>query len=96
MGLIKEKNNTKYHRINSLNIITNKCIIINTISYTSREKRLEEIEYEESNHKDINGIAVYREYNNYELPYDEEMNIKKAYSYLKILDDFKDAEDDLD
>lgn len=94
MALIKEKENTKYHRIKSLNIITNKKIIIIVSSYTSKEKRLEEIEYNNSDNKDINGIAVYIEYNNYEIPYDENITIKKAYKYLKTLDEFKDAEDD--
>lgn len=96
MALIKSKNNTEYHRINSLNIITNKKIIINTSSYTSKEKRLEEIEYNNSDNKDINGIAVYIEYSNYEIPYDEEMSITEAYKYLKTLDEFKDAEDDIE
>lgn len=38
-------------------------------------------------------INVYKEINNYILPYDENMNIKNAYEYLKTLDDFKDAKD---
>ena len=81
-----------YHRIVSLNKITNQTNIIEVASYTSEEKREEEKAYYEDNSEDktmnvfINTIYVNKEYS-------EDETIKEAYEYLKTTEMFKDAED---
>ena len=40
-----------------------------------------------------NGINVYIDTNILNIPYNENMTIKEAYSYLKTTEKFKDAED---
>lgn len=76
-----------YHRIVSLNNITNVSTIIEVGSYTSKEKRKEEKDAIE-NATEMN-VFINTEYINKE--YTENLTIKEAYEYLKTLDEFKDA-----
>ena len=76
-----------YHRIVSINNITNVCNIIEIASYTSKEKRQEEKDAIE-NATEMN-VFINTEYINKE--YTENLTIKEAYEYLKTLDEFKDA-----
>lgn len=84
----------KYHRIASINKITNKANIIEVASYTNKEKRQEEINYYANNEaeKTMN-VFIDTTYINKE--YEENETIEEAYTYLKTLDKFKNAEDDL-
>lgn len=86
---------TNYHRIVSLDFITNEQTIIEIASYINESKREEEMnvleqarttgEYPQTN------IFIDTTYINKE--YDENDSIKSCYEYLKTLDKFKDAED---
>lgn len=92
MGLKKEITlgngvNVNYHRIVSINNITNVCNIIEVASYTSKEKREEE-KNAIKNATKMN-VFINTEYINKE--YTENFTIKEAYEYLKTLDEFKDA-----
>lgn len=80
-----------YHRVVSLNKVTNINNIIEIASYTSAKKRQEEKEYYEDteNNKSIN---VYIDTNYINKEYDENETIKDAYDYLKTTDKFKNAE----
>lgn len=76
-----------YHRIVSINKITNSEIIIEVGSYISKEKRQEEIEKQG---QEMN-IFIDTTYLNKE--YNETDTIKNLYNYLKTTEMFKDAED---
>ena len=94
MGLRKEiiLNNgvsVNYHRIVSLNNITNVSTIIEVASYTSEEKREEE-KVAIQNAQSID-VFIDTEYINKD--YTENMTIEQAYDYLKTLDKFKSSED---
>lgn len=80
---------TNYHRIVSINNITNIQTNIEIASYTSKEKR------EEEKNAILNGLPmnIYIHTKYMHINYDESFNIEKAYDYLKTLDEFKDAED---
>lgn len=96
-----------YHRIVSLNKITNVGNIIEIASYVSKKKRDEEALYQEVQKKNRNkeeltetereilnkGINVLIETKYINKDYDENETIKDAYAYLKTLDKYKDAED---
>lgn len=95
MGLKKEITldngvSVNYHRIVSINNITNVSTIIEVASYTSEEKRQEEKTAIE-NATEMN-VFIDTEYINKE--YTENLTIKEAYKYLKTLDKFKDAIDE--
>lgn len=81
-----------YHRIVSINKITNNSNIIEVASYTTKTKRDEEINYynSEEENKEMN-VYIDTTYINKE--YSETETIEDTYSYLKTLDKFKDAED---
>jgi len=91
MALSKEieSNNgvvTNYHRIMSINTITNKEIQIFIYSYLNVKKRLEEnTETEEEIFNVISSEMVIKEY-------EEDFDVKKGYKYLKTLDKYKNAE----
>ncbi len=77
-----------YHRIVSINNITNVSTIIEVASYTSKDKREEEktaIENSEAMNVFINTNYINKEY-------EEDFGIEQAYSYLKTLDKYKNAE----
>lgn len=81
-----------YHRIVSINKITNNCNIIEVASYTSEKQREKEREYYESTdeNKQMN-VFIETEYITKE--YSESETIEECYEYLKTLDKFKNAED---
>lgn len=95
-----------YHRITSLNKITN---IVNTIevsSYTNETQRDKEQQYQlvqkksanneeltEEEQKILNdGINVFIDTDYINIPYDENMTIESAYEYLKATEKYKNAE----
>ncbi len=78
-----------YHRIVSLNNITNVSTIIEVGSYTSEEKREEE-KVAIQNAQSID-VFIDTEYINKD--YTENMTIEQAYDYLKTLDKFRSSED---
>lgn len=80
---------TKYHRIVSINNVTNVCNLIEVASYTSEEKREEE-KNAIKNSEEMN-VFIDTAYINKE--YEEDFTIEQAYDYLKTLDKFKDSED---
>ena len=97
MALIKEielENGiiTNYHRIVSINKVTNNSNIIEVASYTSEQKRQEEIDYYE-NPNENKSMNVFIETTFINKEYKEEETIKEIYDYLKTTDKFKDAED---
>jgi hypothetical protein len=88
MALYKEKRQedgvtTKYHRILFLQNTVNVCNAIAVFSYVDEEARQSEKE----------GAAPYIKSITYQKPYDEDMSIQAAYSYLKTLPEFEGAED---
>lgn len=76
-----------YHRIVSISKITNKSIIIEIASYTSKEKRLEEIE------KEGQSMNIFIETTYLNKDYNETDTIEDLYGYLKNTEKFKNAED---
>lgn len=93
---------TTYHRIVSLNKITNSANIIEVASYISSKKRQEEKDYYELKSKqqeipdaDIEEISmnVFIDTNYINKEYDESETIQEAYDYLKATDKYKNAED---
>lgn len=79
---------TNYHRIVSINNITNISTIIEVASYTSEEKREEEkqaIENATSMNVFINTQYINKDYT-------DSVSAEQAYEYLKTLDMFKNAE----
>lgn len=93
MAIIKEielENGVKvnYHRVVSINKITNVQNIIEVASYTNKQKRKEEAQ----NQGEETNIFIHTTYLN--TPYNEEINISNVYEYLKTLEQFKDAVDD--
>lgn len=80
---------TNYHRIVSINNITNVQINIEIASYTSKEKREEEKQAIE-NATSMN-VFINTQYIN--KNYTADFNIEQAYKYLKTLKQFERAED---
>lgn len=79
----------KYHRIASINKITNHCTVIEVASYTSEEKR--EVEKEALANKTSFDVYVHTTLFNKE--YDETDTIENMYEYLKTTEMFEGAED---
>lgn len=97
MGLLKsiELENgivVNYHRIVSINKVTNSSNIIEVASYTSKEKRQEEKDYYASKEED-KSMNVFIDTTYVEKEYNETETIEDVYAYLKTTDKFKDAED---
>lgn len=93
MALIKEIElddgvKVNYHRVVSINKITNVQNIIEIASYTSKEKRQEEIE---KSGQEMN-VFIHTSYISTE--YNANINIENIYDYLKTLEQFKDAKND--
>lgn len=80
-----------YHRIVSLNKITNQANIIEVASYSNKNKREEEKAYYESNDNN-SSMNVYIETTYINKSYNEDETIEDAYSYLKTLEKYKNAE----
>lgn len=78
-----------YHRISSINKVTNHAIILEVASYTSKEKRLEEIQLLKSGEP----MDIYVQGDLITVDYDECSTIKDLYDYLKTTDKYFDAED---
>lgn len=81
-----------YHRIVSINKITNNSTIIEVASYINETERQKEIDYynSEEENKTMN---VFIEANYIEKEYNETDTIEELYNYLKTLEMFKDAID---
>lgn len=84
-----------YHRIVSINKITNNSNIIEVASYTSQEKRQEELEAIKKGKKNGEAVSmnVFIDTTYLNKEYNETDTIKDLYNYLKITEKFKDAED---
>lgn len=80
---------TNYHRIVSINNITNHSSIIEVASYTNEDKRLEEKEAIENG----TPMNVFIETNYLSTDYDKNLNVDNAYDYLKTTEMFEDAKD---
>ena len=84
-----------YHRIVTINKVTNSSTIIEVASYTSEEKRQEEIEAlakgQETGEAVPMNIFIDTTFLNKE--YNETDTIKDMYDYLKTTEKFKDADD---
>lgn len=78
-----------YHRIVSINKVTNKSIIIEVASYINESKRQEEIEKQESGEP----MNIYIDTTYLNKDYDEAETIEDLYDYLKTTDKFKNAQD---
>lgn len=81
-----------YHRVVSVNTITNVQNVIEVASYTSRSKREEEIEAIAKGEE----MNVYIETCFFNAEYDQNMTIEGAYNYLKTLPEFEGANDSED
>lgn len=79
-----------YHRVVSVNNITNHASIIEVASYTSEEKRQEEKTALENN--EPMNVFISTEYLNKE--YTQKLDVDAAYAYLKGLEKFENSEDD--
>ena len=82
----------KYHRVVRINNIVNHETIIEVASYTSKEKR----EEEKTALKEHKPMDVYIFTNYLSMPYSQTMDVNEAYAYLKTLEDFDGAEDEID
>lgn len=96
-----------YHRIVSLNKITNIANLVEVASYVSQSKREEEAEYQSVQRKNIKheeltnderelldkGINVFIQTEYISKDYSEDETIKDVYEYLKTLDKYRQAED---
>ena len=80
-----------YHRVVSVNNITNQQSIIEVASYINEEQREKEKEwYENKKQTDMN-VFIDTKYHSKE--YDKELNVDNAYEYLKTLEEFEGSED---
>lgn len=82
---------TNYHRIVSINKITNNSVIIEVASYTSEEKRQEERDYYNSTEEN-KSMNVFIDTTFLNKEYSENETIQDLYEYLKTTEKFKDAE----
>lgn len=94
MALLKsiELNNgvvINYHRIASINKLTNHSTVLAIMSYTSKAKRDEEVA--KSGLGEM--LDIYTETEYMEVNYDETATIKDWYNYLKTTDKYNGAED---
>ena len=78
-----------YHRIVSIDKITNHSTRLEIASYINKDKREQEIEQWSNN----DTITVYIETEYISLDYDETSNIKDWYAYLKTTEKYGGAED---
>ena len=112
MALLKEKELESgiilnYHRVVSVNNITNQSSNIEVASYTNENQRKKEQKYQELQKKNSlgeeltdeekaeleKGINVFIDTTYYTTEYNKELNVDTAYDYLKTLYEFKNAED---
>lgn len=83
---------TNYHRIRSLNHDINLLTQMEVVSYTARNKRLEEADLEAQGLE----TTAYRHIQWVDVPYGEVWTIEQAYAWLKTTEQFKDATDALE
>ena len=81
-----------YHRVASVNIITNQCNLIEVQSYVSKAKRDEEKAALENR----TAMDVFIHATTYQAPYDQTMTVDSAYAHIKALADFEGAVDVLE
>lgn len=79
----------RYHRIVSVNTVTNVSNIIEVAGYTSQEKREEE-QAAVSGGEPMD-VFIHTRYES--TPYDQTMTVEGAYAWLKSLPEFADAAD---
>lgn len=98
---------TTYHRIVSINKITNVACVLEVASYISKEARKTEEEYQNIQAKSAEGeeltekeqeilekgINVFIETEHINTEYTEKDDIQAYYEYLKTTDKFKQAKD---
>lgn len=86
-----------YHRIVSVNNITNHSSIIEIASYTGKEKREEEKEILEYNkiNDDKKSFNMFIHSNYLSKDYEKELNVDSAYDYIKSLPMFENSVDDV-
>ena len=84
-----------YHRVVSVNIITNQQNIVEVASYTSKAKRQEEQEaYEQARETgEWPDLDVFIDTSHHSAPYDQDMTVISAYEWLKTLPEFEGADD---
>lgn len=78
-----------YHRIVRIQSIINYDSMIELQSYMSQQNRLRE-------KGNPSNVDIYTEASYYNIPYDPELNVTKAYEYIKSLPEFEGAEDILE
>lgn len=78
-----------YHRIVTITKITNHSTVIEIASYTSKDKRDQEVKQNENGKE----ITVYVDTSFMSVDYDENTTIKDWYDYLKTTDRYFGAED---
>lgn len=81
-----------YHRIASINKITNNITIIEVASYINENERQKEIDYYNST-EDDKSMNVFIEAHYINKEYNETDTIEDLYLYLKTTEMFKNAED---
>lgn len=94
MGLKKDIEDSNgimvsYHRVVRLQSIINHSSLIEIASYVSQQKR--NMEKGNPSFSNVYSVGTY-----YSIPYDPELNVVKAYEYIKSLPEFEGAEDILD
>lgn len=80
-----------YHRVASVNNITNQTSIIEVASYINEAQRQKEIDWYKATVKGDMKVFINAQF--IETDYDKNLNVDNAYDYLKTLEQFKDAED---
>lgn len=84
-----------YHRIVSVNVITNEQNIVEVASYTSQAKRREEADAlataRETGVWPETDVFISTQYHN--ALYDQDMTVISAYEWLKTLPEFEGAQD---
>ena len=83
---------TNYHRVVSVNAITNVQNIIEVASYTSKAKRVEEQEALVAGEK----ADVFISTSILSAPYDQSMTVVLAYEWIKTLPEYEGATDVLE
>lgn len=81
-----------YHRIVSINKITNNATIIEIASYVDEDQRQKEIDYYNSTEEN-KSMNVFINTDYIQKDYVEDENIEELYEYLKTTDKFKDSTD---
>ena len=80
-----------YHRVVSVNNITNQASIIEVAGYTSKEKREEEKEKIEN----AQPMNIFIDTKYLDVPYDADLNVISAYEHIKTLDYYSNCTDDM-